>query len=75
MLSELRKRKGITQEFLAENLGITADTLRKIEKGETSFKLNLLPRLVEIFGEDEVVKLVAMELRRNFDEQENKRAI
>lgn len=48
----------LTQEGLAEVLGIPITTYRKIERGETDIKLPALQRLAEQFGTT-VSKLVA----------------
>ncbi len=49
-IKKLRKEKGLTQERLAEQLGVSLMTVRRWEWGETSPNSNMLVRLAEIFG-------------------------
>lgn len=41
---------GLSQEFVADKLGIHRDTLRKIENGNGSLKLEHLPIISELFN-------------------------
>lgn len=52
LLKQLRKEEGLTQEFVANKLGIHTDTLRKIENGEGSLKVEHLPIISELFAVD-----------------------
>lgn len=48
-LKELRKEKGVTQEYLAEKLGVKKQNYGKIERGEYDIKLSQLQTLAEYF--------------------------
>ena len=41
-IQKIRKEKGLTQETLAERVGITTEYMRKIESGSRSCALNIL---------------------------------
>ena len=45
-----RKRMGMTQDALAEQLGITAQAVSKWENDQSCPDITMLPRLAEIFG-------------------------
>lgn len=45
-----RRRLGLTQEQLAEKLGVTAQAVSKWENDQSCPDISTLPRLVEIFG-------------------------
>ena len=49
LLSEIRRQTGLTQEDLAEALGITQPTLSKMES-QTDMQISTLRRLVEALG-------------------------
>lgn len=49
-ISDLRKSKNMTQEFLAQKLDVTAQAVSKWERGESMPDVSLLPRLAEVFG-------------------------
>lgn len=49
-ISNLRKEKGITQEDLAERLGVTPQAVSKWENDISYPDITLLPRLAEILG-------------------------
>lgn len=49
-LIELRKRKGFSQEFLAEESGISLRTIQRIEKGETQPRGDTLQRIAKGLG-------------------------
>lgn len=49
-IKQLRARKGVTQEALAEHLGITAQAVSKWERGSASPDIELLPQLSAYFG-------------------------
>lgn len=46
---ELRREKGLTQDALAEMLGVTAQAVSKWERGESMPETAMLPKLAEIF--------------------------
>lgn len=49
-ISENRKRLGLTQDALAEQLGVTAQAVSKWENDQSCPDITMLPRLAEIFG-------------------------
>ena len=49
-IKQLRLRKGVTQEALAEHLGVTAQAVSKWERGSASPDIELLPALSAYFG-------------------------
>ena len=49
-IKALRQRKGVTQETLAEHLGVTAQAVSKWERGSASPDIALLPSLSAYFG-------------------------
>ena len=49
-IAENRKRLGMTQDQLAEKLGVTAQAVRKGEKDQSCPDITMLPRRAEIFG-------------------------
>lgn len=50
-IAALRQEHQLTQEALAEKLGINTRSLQRIEAGETSPRANTLNKLNEVFGE------------------------
>ena len=49
-IAQHRKRLNLTQDALAEQLGITAQAVSKWENDQSCPDINMLPRLSEIFG-------------------------
>ena len=49
-ISILRRRKGLTQDELAEKLNITPQAISKWENDQTCPDINLLPQLAKILG-------------------------
>ena len=49
-INELRKKSNMTQEMLADALGVTAQAVSKWERGVTNPDLFLIPSLAEVFG-------------------------
>jgi transcriptional regulator with XRE-family HTH domain len=49
-IAENRKRLGLTQDGLAEQLGLTAQAVSKWENDQSCPDITMLPRLAEIFG-------------------------
>ena len=49
-IAQHRKRLGLTQDALAEKLGITAQAVSKWENDQSCPDIAMLPRLAEIFG-------------------------
>ena len=60
-ISANRKRLGLTQDRLAELLGVTAQAVSKWENDQSCPDITMLPRLAEIFGisTDELLGLAA----------------
>lgn len=40
-----RKRKGLTQKELAKRVGVTNNTISRLERGKTSAKINLMEKI------------------------------
>ena len=61
-ISDLRKRKGLTQEQLAQQLGITAQAVSKWENDLSCPDISILPQLAEALGvtTDELLGKVQM---------------
>lgn len=57
-IKELRKEHSLTQEKLAELIGIDTRNLIKIENGQTFPRVNTLDKLIEVFDitPDEILK-------------------
>ena len=49
-LRTLRQQKNVTQEALANHLGITPQSVGKWERGEAYPQASLLPKLADILG-------------------------
>jgi transcriptional regulator with XRE-family HTH domain len=49
-LSDLRKERGITQDYLAKKLGLTRQTYAQIEKGERDLTIKEAEQIAGIFG-------------------------
>ena len=49
-IMQLRKSKSLTQDQLAEQLGVTAQAVSKWENNQSCPDITLLPKLAEIFG-------------------------
>ena len=64
-----RKRLGLTQDALAEKLGITAQAISKWENDLSCPDITMLPKLAEIFG----ISTDALLGREETPEAENKK--
>lgn len=76
-IAALRKGKGMTQEELAERLGVSPQAVSKWENGQSCPDISLLPKLASIFGvttdllltgekaEEPPVKLLPVEERKD----------
>lgn len=62
-IKEIRKRKGLTQEMLAENSGVSLRTIQRIEKGTSSPTSDTLNRISGALGvsPDEILDWQARE--------------
>ncbi len=49
-IAQLRRQMGLTQEALAQKLGVTNQAVSKWESGQCCPDIELLPRLAEVFG-------------------------
>lgn len=49
-ISDLRKEKGLTQEELAERLGVSAQAVSKWENDNSCPDIMLLPKIAQLFG-------------------------
>lgn len=48
VLRENRLKKGYSQEYLADMLGISQSQFSKLEKGEVYFRINELSKIIEL---------------------------
>ncbi|MCH5194068.1 MAG: helix-turn-helix transcriptional regulator [Oscillospiraceae bacterium] len=73
-LKSLRKEKGISQEKLADFLGVTFQAVSKWETGSTMPDITLLPDIARFFGitVDELLCVEAIDKDRLYAEFENK---
>ena len=51
-IKKLRTEKGISQQKLAENLGVSRQTINSIEKGRFDPSLKLTIKIVHFFDKD-----------------------
>ena len=51
-IKKLRTEKGISQQKLAENLGVSRQTINSIEKGRFDPSLRLTIKIVRFFDKD-----------------------
>lgn len=49
-VKKVRKQKKLTQEFVAKKLGVSRAWYNKLENDEIDIKVDLLPKLAEIFN-------------------------
>jgi transcriptional regulator with XRE-family HTH domain len=54
-LARLRKVQGVTAELLAERAGVTRATLRSIERGEGSARLENVMAVLRVLGQSDAV--------------------
>ena len=54
-VARMRKIQGVTAELLAERAGVTRATLRSIERGEGSARLENVMAVLRILGQSEAV--------------------
>ncbi|MDU4882963.1 helix-turn-helix transcriptional regulator [uncultured Clostridium sp.] len=72
MLRELRKNRGISSVFIAKNLGISRDRLRRIENGISELPVDFLPKMSTMYGvtSDEVIECYFITRRRCNNDKE-----
>lgn len=70
-LRELRKEKGLTQEELAEKLGISSKSISRWENGNTMPDLGILVELAELYDVD-IKEIIDGERMGEIVEAENK---
>ena len=63
-LKNLRELKNLTQEYMAQQLGLSTRAYSKIESGETQLTINRLNEISKILGVDPIEAL-------GFDHQNN----
>jgi transcriptional regulator with XRE-family HTH domain len=56
-LKQLRELKNFTQEYMAQQLGLTTRAYSKIESGETQLTINRLNEIASILGVDPIEAL------------------
>jgi transcriptional regulator with XRE-family HTH domain len=56
-LKNLRELKNLTQEYMAQQLGLTTRAYSKIESGETQLTINRLNEITAILGVDPIEAL------------------
>ena len=69
-IKRLRREKGITQERLAEYLGITSRAVSQWECDRTAPDISLLPALCHVFGVSSDV-LLEIDMEKSREEIEN----
>lgn len=76
-IASARKAKGLTQEELAEKLGVSSQAVSKWENDLSCPDISLLPKLAQVLGmsvdelltgKNDAVKLVPAEQRKSLDE-------
>ena len=76
-ITKYRKMKGLTQEALAEQLGVSSQAVSKWENDASCPDISLLPKLCSVLGittdelltgKSEEVRLVPVEQRKSLDE-------
>lgn len=71
---ELRKKKGITQDYLAKLVNITPQAISKWENGVTLPDTGLLPTLAELFRVS-VDEVLCLHTNKHIDKQKGKEAV
>ena len=71
MIREYRKKKGLTQEQLAERLSISTRQLQRIEKNETKTSIETLNRIREVLNisDEDIVKILKKEKKKDLISQ------
>ena len=58
-IKQLRRRRGITQEAMAQELGVTAQAVSKWERGVATPDIALLPDISAFFGVTILIRIIA----------------
>ena len=66
-ISSLRKMRGMSQEQLAEKIGVSANTISYIERGKNSLHFCRLPLLADALGIDVYKLFVFVDLENDPD--------
>lgn len=54
-----RERRKLSQELFAERMGVSRETLRRLEKGDASIAMGTFMRALRVLGLDKDVNLLA----------------
>ena len=73
-IKKKRKKRGLTQDFLAEKVGIDAKHLSRIECGKNSLSLNLLYKICDVLSIEPCVLFdnIALKNKKEIIEDINK---
>jgi transcriptional regulator with XRE-family HTH domain len=74
-LKEFRKEKNMTQEAMAEKIGITLSMYEKVERGVVSASAAFMRRMKEAFPDIDINFIFFGENSNNFAVQEKKEAV
>ena len=66
VLREWREEKGMSRALLAFRLGVSERSLYNYERGRVKMPFEVLCRIGEVFGEEELKKVVKKWLRYSF---------
>lgn len=50
-VNRARRRRGLTQQALAERAGVGLNTIKRLEAGDPRMQLHVLARVLHLFGE------------------------
>ncbi|MBY4728230.1 MULTISPECIES: helix-turn-helix domain-containing protein [Burkholderia] len=50
-INRARRRRGLTQQALAERVGAGLSTIKRLEAGDPRMQLHVLARVLQVFGE------------------------
>ena len=50
-INRARRRRGLTQQALAERVGAGLSTIKRLEAGDLRMQLHVLARVLQVFGE------------------------